>query len=212
MDRDFSGKVAIVTGGASGIGAAVAIELARRGAKVVVADLDTNGAERVVGDIMAQGGLAAPFQVNVADAIEVEARVALAERTDGGLHLAVNNAGIGGRSTNVVDYPLDGWRKACSTGAARTCGLLFFRYPPNYPYAHMRLALTAGPSMQASLSSPLIAGHSLALSLAMTFWRSWIMMAAGSPQARCGSRRMLSGWSWRSMFLTRQTARLRVNW
>jgi NAD(P)-dependent dehydrogenase (short-subunit alcohol dehydrogenase family) len=104
----FEGKVAIVTGGGSGIGAAIAMQLARQGARVVVADRYAEGLEAVTGEI---GSSALPYEINVADALEVEAMVAYAERECGGLHLAVNNAGIGGPSAPTGEYPLDGWRQ-----------------------------------------------------------------------------------------------------
>src|SRR5690606_1322219 len=83
---------------------------AHEGAKVVVADMGASGAERVVRAIQQAGGQASPFELNVADPMEVEAMVAFAERTYGALHLAVNNAGIGGPSAPMADYPLDGWQ------------------------------------------------------------------------------------------------------
>lgn len=107
----FETKVALVTGGASGLGEAVALQLAKEGAKVLVADLDASGAEAVVRAIEKAGGIASPFELNVADPMEVEAMVSFAERTYGALHLAVNNAGIGGPSAPTGDYPLDGWQK-----------------------------------------------------------------------------------------------------
>lgn len=111
MTKLFAGKVAIVTGGGSGIGAAVARELAAGGAKVVVADIDAHGADEVVAAIAGTGGVAKTFQVNVANALEVEAMVGFAEREFGGLNLAVNNAGIGGPAAPTADYPLDGWEE-----------------------------------------------------------------------------------------------------
>lgn len=115
MTFDFKGKVAIVTGAASGIGAAVAKALARDGASVVLADLDLPGAEAIADQIAAAGGKAIAIETNVADAIEVEAMVETAKRTYGGLHLAVNNAGIGGPSAPTGEYPLDGWHKVIDT-------------------------------------------------------------------------------------------------
>ncbi|MHB1102115.1 MAG: SDR family NAD(P)-dependent oxidoreductase [Devosia sp.] len=111
MKFDFAGKMAIVTGGGSGIGAAIARQLAASGAKVVVADRDVPGAEQVVATIVKAGGKAVTYEVDVADAVEVEAMVAFTTKTYGGLHLAVNNAGIGGPSAATADYPIDGWHQ-----------------------------------------------------------------------------------------------------
>lgn len=115
MAYNFKGKVAIVTGAASGIGAAIAKALARDGASVVVADLDIKGANNVASEIKAAGGKATITETNVADAVEVEALVETAKRTYGGLHLAVNNAGIGGPSFPTGEYPLDSWQKVIDT-------------------------------------------------------------------------------------------------
>ena len=111
MAYDFSGKVALVTGGGSGIGEAVAQVLAKGGASVVVADINLAHAEAVASAISASGGKATPFAVDVADPASVEAMVAEARRVYGALHLAVNNAGIGGPISPTGEYPVDGWDK-----------------------------------------------------------------------------------------------------
>ncbi|MCO5156183.1 MAG: SDR family oxidoreductase [Aquamicrobium sp.] len=109
--NDFQNKVAIVTGAGSGIGAAIARELAERGAVVIAADLDLTAAQDVASEIRGDGGRAHAIEVDVADPAAAERLVEFAVETGGGLHLAVNNAGIGGPNEQVADYPLDGWRK-----------------------------------------------------------------------------------------------------
>lgn len=110
MELTFNGKTAIVTGAASGIGAAIAEELAASGATVIIADLKLEAAEAEVKRIEAAGGQALPFEVNVADAKAVEAMVAFAEEKTGGLHMLVNNAGIAGAAAPIGEYPLDSWK------------------------------------------------------------------------------------------------------
>ncbi len=110
-DQDFAGRTAIVTGAAAGIGEAVAAELAARGATVIAADMDAEGLERVVADIAAAGGTAHARVADVSEAPAMEALVKFAQDKGGALHLAVNNAGIGGPQVPLGEYPLDGWRQ-----------------------------------------------------------------------------------------------------
>ncbi|MGV8853976.1 MAG: SDR family NAD(P)-dependent oxidoreductase [Devosia sp.] len=111
MSQDFSGKVAFVTGGASGIGAAVARQLGARGAKVVVADLKLDAAQKIVDEIVKAGGTAAAVEANVGKPEQVETAIKFAVDTYGGLHLAVNNAGIGGAAKPTADYTVEEWQK-----------------------------------------------------------------------------------------------------
>jgi NAD(P)-dependent dehydrogenase (short-subunit alcohol dehydrogenase family) len=108
MMQDFEGKVAIVTGGASGIGAAVARDLAERGARVVVADFDGAHASSFADSL---GTNARPFQLDVADPEAVRAMVDFAVAEFGALHLAVNNAGIGGPAAPIADISLEDWHR-----------------------------------------------------------------------------------------------------
>lgn len=111
MNFDFENKVCLVTGAASGIGAAIALEAAANGARTIVADVDADGAKSVADQINDAGGIAQPFAVDVTDVMQVEAMVAFAEQEYGRLDMAVNNAGIGGPSAAISDYPLDGWHQ-----------------------------------------------------------------------------------------------------
>jgi len=111
MNIEFKDRTAIVTGGGSGIGEAISLELAEGGANVIIADMDMPSADAVVKAIRAKGGKAESFKVDVSDAKACEAMVAFAVKTYGALHLAVNNAGIGGPSAPTGEYPVDGWEK-----------------------------------------------------------------------------------------------------
>ncbi|MDI7864423.1 SDR family oxidoreductase [Rhizobiaceae bacterium n13] len=110
MEIGFEGKVAIVTGAGSGIGAAIAKKLASEGAEVVIADLDTAAAQGVAAEIRDEGGLAHDHTVDVGDAAAVERMITSTVEKCGGLHLAVNNAGIDGARKPTGDYPVDIWR------------------------------------------------------------------------------------------------------
>jgi NAD(P)-dependent dehydrogenase (short-subunit alcohol dehydrogenase family) len=87
-------KVALITGGAGGIGKASALLFGREGARVVIVDLKRDEAEEVARQIRESGGEAAAFAANVASAADAEAMVRFAEETFGGLHIAFNNAGV----------------------------------------------------------------------------------------------------------------------
>ena len=96
MAGRLDGKVALVTGGGSGIGQATALIFAREGAKVVVADITVEGGEETVRQIQAAGGDATFVKTDVSKAAEVEALVNQTVETYGQLDCAFNNAGIEG--------------------------------------------------------------------------------------------------------------------
>jgi NAD(P)-dependent dehydrogenase (short-subunit alcohol dehydrogenase family) len=110
-EYDFDGKVALVTGGAGGIGGATARKFAAAGAKVVVADIDEQGAQATAAEIRAAGGDSTPVVVDVGDSASVQAMVAFTVATYGRLDIAHNNAGIVGAGANIADMPDDTWQR-----------------------------------------------------------------------------------------------------
>lgn len=107
----LNGKVAIVTGGGSGLGEAIARRLASSGVKVVVSDINMKGAQRVVEAISKAGGSASAMQQDTARPEDSEKAVAHAVSTYGELHYAVNNAGIGGAQAPTGDVDLADWQR-----------------------------------------------------------------------------------------------------
>jgi NAD(P)-dependent dehydrogenase (short-subunit alcohol dehydrogenase family) len=109
-DIRLDGKVAVVTGGAGGIGQAYCRTLAEVGASVVVADLDGPGAERVAGALRADGLAATAATVDITDVESVASMVDLARSAYEGIDLLVNNAAIIDMPyTPLATYPLDWW-------------------------------------------------------------------------------------------------------
>jgi NAD(P)-dependent dehydrogenase (short-subunit alcohol dehydrogenase family) len=104
-----AGKVALVTGAASGIGRGSALALAREGARVVVSDVDVAGGERVAKEIAAQGGKAHFVRCDVTREDEVLALVKAAVDAFGRLDCAHNNAGAPGRGGLVHEIPAEEW-------------------------------------------------------------------------------------------------------
>jgi NAD(P)-dependent dehydrogenase (short-subunit alcohol dehydrogenase family) len=94
MSGTLDGKVALVTGGASGIGRATALTFAREGAKLVIADMNVDGGQQTVHMITEQGGDATFVRVDVSHAAEVQAMISKAVETYGRLDFDHNNAGI----------------------------------------------------------------------------------------------------------------------
>ncbi|MCV2348539.1 SDR family NAD(P)-dependent oxidoreductase [Paucibacter sp. Y2R2-4] len=105
----LNNKVALVTGAASGIGRAVALVWAREGARIVVADIDRSGGEATLALLHEQGAQAIYLAADVAKPEDSQALVEQTLAHFGRLDVACNNAGIGGPSAPLADYPLDGW-------------------------------------------------------------------------------------------------------
>ena len=109
MGDGFFGRVALVTGGGSGIGRASCLAFAREGARVAVADVDIGGAEETVRLIEGVGGSGVGFRVDVTKSGEVESLVEKVVEEFGRLDCAFNNAGVGGEVMNTHEYPEDDW-------------------------------------------------------------------------------------------------------
>jgi len=101
---DFSGKVALVTGGGNGIGRAACIAFAKQGAKVVAVDRDGAAAEATAGIIRQNGGDAVAVTADVTKSADVKAYVKAAIDKYGRIDCFFNNAGIEGKVSQIVDY------------------------------------------------------------------------------------------------------------
>jgi NAD(P)-dependent dehydrogenase (short-subunit alcohol dehydrogenase family) len=117
MPGRVAGKVALVTGGASGIGRATALTFAREGAKLIIADMHEDGGQQTVHMITEQGGEATFVRTDVTQATAVEALISKAVETYGRLDCAYNNAGISGTGIAgthralTADYPDERWHQ-----------------------------------------------------------------------------------------------------
>jgi NAD(P)-dependent dehydrogenase (short-subunit alcohol dehydrogenase family) len=105
----FDGKVAIVTGGGSGLGEAIGKRLAAMGASVVLSDINLQAAERVAHEISAAGGTASAVAQDTAKHEDSEKVVSFAVDKYGALNFAVNNAGIGGAQAPAGETDLADW-------------------------------------------------------------------------------------------------------
>jgi 3-hydroxybutyrate dehydrogenase len=106
----LNNKVALITGAASGIGKEIAIEYAKQGAKIVIADMALEAAQATAKEIEASGGTAMAVAMNVTDETQVDKGVADAVAAYGNIDILISNAGIQIISP-LVDLSLDNWRK-----------------------------------------------------------------------------------------------------
>lgn len=109
--RDFNDKVVVITGGASGVGRSLAFALGRRGAKIVVGDVDTAAMEQVGADLDAEGVANVVAHCDVTQLDSQNALADAAQEAFGGIHLVFANAGIGaGESGALWDYSEKDWQ------------------------------------------------------------------------------------------------------
>ncbi len=111
---ELKGKVALITGAASGIGESTALLFAKEGAKVFLTDINEKDGKALVEKIEAFGGEAAFLKADTSQPEDSEKSVAEAIKKFGKLDIAVNNAGIGGPQKPVGEYEIDAWDKVIS--------------------------------------------------------------------------------------------------
>ena len=109
MTDGFKDKVALVTGGSSGIGRATSLAFAREGARVAIADREPTGAAETARMIEDIGGSATVFELDVTKTDAVASLIDRVVQTYGRLNCAFNNAGIGGEVAKTADYPEEEW-------------------------------------------------------------------------------------------------------
>jgi NAD(P)-dependent dehydrogenase (short-subunit alcohol dehydrogenase family) len=186
------GKVAIVTGGASGIGRATVEALAREGARVAIVDLDLDGGERVAEEAAATGGEVVAIRADVSIESEIRSAIETVFARFGALHVLHNNAAITSlehqrRDANLLDLDVEVWDRTMATdlrGAMLGC-----------KHAVPRMIESGGGSIVNTTSNSALAGdltlnaysaakaglNALTLSVATAFGKQGIRCNAVSP-------------------------------
>lgn len=112
--KQLKNKIAIITGGASGIGAATALLFADKGAKVIVSDMNEKSGNEIVARIKSDGGEASFIKTDVSDPDDCSRLVIQTLKLYNRLDIAFNNAGIGGESNATGEMSIEGWNKVIS--------------------------------------------------------------------------------------------------
>jgi 2-dehydro-3-deoxy-L-rhamnonate dehydrogenase (NAD+) len=154
VQNRFSGKVAVVTGGGSGIGEAVARRLAAEGAAVALFDRDQAALDRVAGEIDAVG-----LNVDMSDERTVATAVDKVVQQFGHLEIAINSAGIVGMTnTNITDYPTEEFQRVLSVNLFGSFYLTKYVIPPMLAHGYGRVLLIA--SIAGKEGNPGMIGYS----------------------------------------------------
>jgi len=126
---DFAGKVALVTGAASGIGRSAAQLYAGEGAAVVVSDVVEKGGRETVASIKEAGGDAIFVKADVSEPADCEAMVKATLDAYGRLDIACNNAGIGGEVNLTADHSIEGWQELIDTNLSSVFYCMKYEIP-----------------------------------------------------------------------------------
>lgn len=184
---NHAGLVALVTGAAGGIGAAVARTLASRGASVVVGDFNADAGERVAAEIRDAGGSALFRRVDVTDEDQVDSLVEFAVSEFGGLDLAHNNAGVLHPALKFHELPMEQWDRSINinTRAVALCMRAELRHMLEHGRgAIVNTASGAGLGAAPDLSAYVASKHAvvgLTRSAAVEFVRNGIRVNAVAP-------------------------------
>lgn len=125
----FDGKVAIVTGGSSGIGQAACHLYAREGAKVIVSDIDEKKGQETARAIQGAQGDATFIRTDVSNPGDCQALVDRTLEKYGRLDVAFNNAGIGGEANPIADYSIEGWQKVIAVNLSSVFYCMKYEIP-----------------------------------------------------------------------------------
>jgi NAD(P)-dependent dehydrogenase (short-subunit alcohol dehydrogenase family) len=130
VNHSFNGRVALVTGGASGIGRATGLAFAQAGTRLMLADIDEIGGAESVALIEAGGGEAHFLPTDVSQPAQVAALLAATIATYGQLDFALNNAGLAGVRAKTADYPEAEWQRLVAVNLSGVWSCMRYEIPP----------------------------------------------------------------------------------
>jgi len=158
----LEGKVAVVTGGGSGIGEAAARRFAKEGAAVGVLDYRKEAADEVAGDIEADGGKAIALEADVRDESQVSSAVQRTVSTFGSLNVVFANAGINGMQCPIEEMTYDEWRATIDTNLTGTFLTVKHSIPSLREAGGGSIVITASVNGNRSFSLPGYSAYSTA--------------------------------------------------